>query len=106
MSARAPSRLPVRLAFDAEDGREDFWGRLERLSAARAVLSTQCELRRGQSLRLWFEVNGERFDEARARVTHVEIDDDGYSGAELEFEDPVDRRRLAKALADLLSRSL
>jgi hypothetical protein len=47
---------------------------------------------------------GERFDEVRARVSHAEDDADGHRLAELRFLDEVQRRRLAKALTDVLSR--
>ena len=104
MKVQSSTHLPVVVTFPPSDARQESWGRLVRLSAVDAKLSTLCDLRSGQRLRLTFEVNGEPFLALRCKVSHSEIDDDGYCLAELDFEDQLDRRRLAKALGDLLSR--
>jgi hypothetical protein len=104
VSARSPGRLPVKLSFVAEDGRADAWGRLAWLSAAGAEIETLAALSPGERVLLSFEVNGETFESARARVDHAQTDSDGFCSAELLFEDPLDKRRLAKTLLDALSR--
>ena len=92
-----PRRLPVRVGHDA-------WGRLDELSAAGAVLTTQAVLRRGEVVVLSFELHGETFTELDAVVSHAAPDDDGFTRAEVDFRDQVHRRRLATALLDVLSR--
>lgn len=104
--ARSSVFTPVLLRFPGEVAREDGWGRLLELRASSAKLSTQTPLDRGESLRLDFEVNGERFPDLRARVECVERDEDGFLRADLRFEDEVEKRRLARTLADLLSRQV
>ena len=100
---------PVLLRFEGAPGLQNGlngWGRLLELRASSAKLSTQTPLDRGESLRLEFEVNGERFPDLRARVECVERDEDGFLAADLRFEDEVEKRRLARTLADLLSRGV
>lgn len=105
MSARAPSLIPVRLGFPGAAARQDSWGRLLSLTAGGASLSTAAPLVRGEGLSLSFELGGERFRGVAARVSHVETDADGHTLAELRFHDELERRRLAKTLLDVLSRS-
>jgi hypothetical protein len=102
---RAGTFLPVLLTFPAEAARQDAWGRLTRLTSGGAELSTGARLVRDEGVFLTFELGGERFDAVRARVAHAEDDADGHRLAELRFLDEVERRRLAKALTDVLSRS-
>lgn len=101
MTGRFPRELPARLV---QAGGLEGWGRLERLSPAGATLSTLATLARDERVELWLEVGGERFEALWARVVHLEPDADGFTRAELDFVLPTDRRRLAVALADVLSR--
>lgn len=93
---RGPKLIPVSFG--------DGWGRLAELDARGAVLSTQWRLAVGDGLELTFEAAGERFEAFAARVERCEKDEDGHLLAELRWTDEVHRRRLARALADLLSR--
>ncbi|MBI5239769.1 MAG: hypothetical protein HY926_04795 [Elusimicrobia bacterium] len=104
--ARSSVHTPVLLRFPGEVAREDGWGRLLELCASSAKLSTQTPLDRGEQVRLAFEVNGERFADLRARVESVDRDEDGFLAADLSFQDEVEKRRLARSLADLLSRQV
>jgi hypothetical protein len=101
---RAASFLPVLLRFEPAAARQDGWGRLARLTSGGAELSTSTRLAAGEGVLLSFELAGGRFEDVRARVTHVEDDADGHRLAELRFLDEVERRRLAKALTDVLAR--
>lgn len=96
--------IPVLLRFPPESARQDAWGRLTRLTAGGAELTTAVRLVRDEGVLLSFELGGERFEEVRARVAHAEDDADGHRLAELLFRDEVQRRTLAKALIDVLSR--
>ena len=101
---RAATFLPVLLRFEAEAARLDGWGRLARLTSGGAELGTATRLVPGEGVLLSFELAGDRFDDVRARVAHVEDDADGHRLAELRFIDEAQRRRLAKALTDVLAR--
>lgn len=101
---RAAAFLPVLLRFAPAAARQDGWGRLERLTSGGADLSTATRLVAGEGVLLSFELAGERFESLRARVSHAEDDADGHRLAELRFLDELQRRRLAKALTDVLSR--
>lgn len=105
MSASSAVRLPVLVAFPEPAGRADGWGRFLELSAAGAKLSTLTRLSPRERVLLSFELAGERFRELAAEVTAASLDADGYCAAEVLFPDEVERRRLAKALLDLLTRS-
>lgn len=102
---RTPALLPVLLRFPPESARQDAWGRLTRLTAGGAELSTAVRLAKAEALLLSFELDGEDFADVRARVEHAQDDADGRRLAELRFVDEVQRRRLAKVLTDVLSRS-
>lgn len=104
LRTRSASRLPVLLAFP-DGARMEGWGRFIELSASTATLSTHSSLVRLERVLLTFELNGENFAELPARVAHQEPDQDGYTLAELTFTDEVAKRRLARVLADLLSRA-
>ena len=103
---RSASLVPVRIRFPGEFARQETWGRLLELSASAAVLSTQTPLKALERILLGFEVNGELFRNLPARVDHAEADEDGFCRAELRFQDEVEKRRLARVLADLLSRQV
>lgn len=105
MRAGSAARLPVVISFPEAAARPDGWGRFEDLSAAGARLSTMTRLSEGERVLLSFELAGEAFAQAPAEVRRGELDSDGYCQAELAFRDEVMRRRLAKALVDLLSRA-
>jgi hypothetical protein len=104
--ARSSVHTPVLLRFPGEAAREDGWGRFLELCASSAKLSTQIPLEPGDLLRLGFEVNGERFSDLRAIVKYVDRDEDGFVRADLAFQDEVEKRRLARTLADLLARQV
>ncbi len=101
---RAASPIPVLLRFEPDAARLDGWGRLVSLTSGGAELSTATRLVSGEGVLLSFELGGEHFEGVRARVSHAEDDADGRRLAELRFFDEVQRRRLAKALTDVLSR--
>ena len=100
----AAALLPVLLTFDAASARQDGWGRLVKLTSGGAELSTAARLVVGEDVLLAFELGAERFEKIRARVAHAEDDSDGHRLAELRFIDEVQRRKLAVALTDVLSR--
>lgn len=100
---RTPAPLPVLLRFPPSSARVEAWGKLLRLTAGGADLTTAVRLVTGEGVLLSFELGGEAFEDLRARVTHAE-DDDGHRLAELRFVDEVQRRRVAKALTEVLSR--
>lgn len=97
--------LPALLAFPPAAARQDAWGRLVALTSGGAVLSTGACLRRGEDVLVSFELGGDRFESLSARVAHAEDDADGHVLAELRWRDEAERRRLAKALTDVLARS-
>jgi hypothetical protein len=101
---RAASYLPVVLRFAPASARLDGWGRLTTLTSGGAELATSTRLVAGEIVLLSFDLFGEGFEEVRARVAHAEDDADGHRLAEVRFLDQVQRRRLAKALVDVLSR--
>ena len=104
--ARSAVYTPVLFRFPGEVAREDGWGRFLELAASTAKLCTQTPLRAGEKLRLGFEVNGERFHDLRAQVEYADRDEDGFCCADLRFEDEVEKRRLARTMADLLARQV
>lgn len=95
--------LPVSLQFPDGDGRPEAWGRFLRLAANGAELATTSRLDKGDVLRLGFEVQGERFELARAELLSAWKDADGYFVAEARFLDEDVRGRLGRALVSLLS---
>lgn len=104
MTRRMPRDVPVQLAFEPASGLQDAWGRIETLSPVGTRLLTLARLQKRARVLLSFEVNGERFDQLDALVSHSEMDPDGYSLVELDFVSPLVRRRLSAALLDALSR--
>ena len=102
--ARSATFLPVLFRFPSESAREDGWGRFLELAASAAKFSTQVPLHPQERILLSFEVYGERFSDLRAQVEHSETDEDGFCRVELRFQDEVEKRRLARTLADLLAR--
>lgn len=101
---RAPFLIPALLRFAGTSARQDAWGRLLKLTAGGAELSTSTRLAKGEMLSAKFELGGEIL-RAAAEVTHVEKDDDGQTLAELRWSDMVERKRLARVLLDVVSRS-
>lgn len=102
---RTAKPVPVLLSFPQASARSDAWGRLTRLTSGGAELSTAARLVKDEGVILAFELGGEEFSRVRARVSYAVDDDDGFRTVELCFVDEVQRRRLAKALTDLLTRS-
>jgi hypothetical protein len=100
----APFLVPALLRFAGSAARQDSWGRLLKLTAGGAELSTAARLEKGETVIVRFELGGERLA-LSARVHHVRDDDDGARLAELRWSDMVERRRLARALLDTLSRA-
>lgn len=101
---RAPFLLPALLRFSGAAARADSWGRLLKVTAGGAELSTPARLSRGDRLEVEFELGGERLAIA-ASVRLVQDDDDGRNVAELRWEDMIQRRRLARAIVETLSRA-
>lgn len=102
---RAAVYLPALLRFPPESARQDAWGRLTRLTSGGAELSTAVRLVRGEGVLLTFDLGGDRLEEVRSRVADAVDDADGHRLVELAFLDEVQRRALAKALVEVLSRS-
>ena len=101
---RAPFFLPALLRFPGAAARQDGGGRLMKITAGGAELSTAASLVKGEDVSLHFELAGERLRLA-ARVHHAENDDDGHCLAELRWTDMVERRLLARVLIDVLARA-
>lgn len=100
----APFFVPALLRFPGSAARLDGWGRLLKITAGGAELSTAARLLKGEALTLVFELGGESLAVA-ARVSYAEDDDDGHRLAQLRWTDMVVRRRLARVLVDVLSRA-
>ncbi len=96
--------VPVVVRFPGSSARQDAWGRLLKLTAGGAELSTAAKLAKGENLLLHFELAGERL-KISARVHDAYDDDDGHRVAELRWTDMVERRRLARVLVEVLSRA-
>ncbi|MFA6003342.1 MAG: hypothetical protein WC881_04670 [Elusimicrobiota bacterium] len=106
MSVRSANFVPALLRFPGEAAREDSWGRFVELAASTAILATQTPLQALDKVLLSFEVYGEKFKDLPAMVENSITDDDGFCRADLRFQDEVEKRRLARCLADLLSRHI
>ena len=100
---RASFLIPALLRFPGGSARQDAWGRLLKITAGGAELSTGSRLARGEIVHLRFELGGERLT-IPARVHYSRPDDDGQCLAELRWNDLVERRRLARVLLDVLSK--
>jgi hypothetical protein len=100
----APFLVPALIRFPGSAARQDSWGRLLKLTAGGAELSTAARLNKGEDCLVSFELGGEKLL-IRARVHHAGSDDDGQCVAELKWNDMVERRRLARALLDVLAKS-
>lgn len=96
--------VPVVVRFPGASARQDSWGRLLKINAGGAELSTAAKLSKGENLVLAFELGGERL-KILARVHDAYDDDDGHRVAELRWTDMVERRRLARVLVEVLSRA-
>ncbi len=101
---RAPRLIPALLRFPGASARQDSWGRLLELTAGGAELSTAARLAKGETVLVRFELGGEKLT-IPARVHHAYDDEDGGRIADLRWNDMVERRRLARALVDVLSRA-
>lgn len=104
MRTDAPAAIPVLIAFP-DGARDEGWGRFTDLSASRARLVTRTWAKKGEGLLLAFELGGEGFREAPCVAERSARDADGYYVHDLKFTDEVLKRRLARALLDLMSRA-
>lgn len=95
---RAPFLVPALLRFPGSAARQDSWGRLLKLTAGGADVSTLAALAKGDKVIVTFELGGERL--SLSASVHYAYDD----GAELRWTDMKERRGLAKVLVDVLSR--
>ena len=100
---QAPFLVPALLRFPGSSARQDSWGRLLKITVGGGELSTAARLTKGETILVQFELGGERLL-VRARVHHAYDVDDGGRVAELRWTDMVERRRLARALLDVLSK--
>ncbi|PIR15239.1 MAG: hypothetical protein COV48_15440 [Elusimicrobia bacterium CG11_big_fil_rev_8_21_14_0_20_64_6] len=101
---RAPFLVPALLRFPGSSARLDSWGRLLKVTAGGGELSTAARLVKGEIVLVFFELGGERL-KIPACVHYAYDDDDGQRVAELRWNDMVERRRLARVLVDVLSRT-
>lgn len=101
---RAPFLVPALLRFPGSSARQDSWGRLLKITAGGAQLSTAAPLAKGETVQVLFELGGEKL-RIPARVTHASRDDDGQPLADLTWSDMVERRRLARVLLEVLAKS-
>lgn len=97
--------IPARYAFEAAEGREEGWGRIERLTPLGARLVTRFRLEEADRVTVAFEAAGEAFERLPARVERAAVDEDGYTVAELRFGDEVESRRLGSALRGFVVRA-
>lgn len=104
MTRAAATVLPAHLRFPGGAARQDSWGRLLAVTAGGARLVTASRLAKGESVLVGFELGGERLL-LPGRVHDAAPDDDGHCVAELRWTDMVERKRLARVLADVLARS-
>jgi hypothetical protein len=95
--------VPALLRFPGSSARQDSWGRLLKITAGGAELSTAARLDKRETVLVQFELGGERLL-MRARVHHA-YDDDGQRAAELRWVDMAERRLLARALLDVLAKA-
>jgi len=101
---QAPMLIPAILKFPGSAARQDSWGRLLKITAGGAQLSTAAKLRKGETVLVKFDLGVERLL-LSAKVHDAYDDDDGHRLAELRWNDLVERRRLARVLLEVLSRS-
>jgi hypothetical protein len=100
----APRLIPALLRFTGSGARQDSWGRLLKLTAGGAVVSTLSPLAKGEVVGVTFEVGADRIT-ASGVVDSARRDDDGGWVGELRWRDMVERRRIARALVELLARA-
>lgn len=95
---------PVLFAFPPEEGREEGWGRFERLHPRGGRLLTRFRLEPADRVFLSFAAAGERFEAVAAKVERSEIDEDGYRVADVRLADETAAHRLGAALRGLVAR--
>ncbi|MBI5211693.1 MAG: hypothetical protein HY927_17120 [Elusimicrobia bacterium] len=100
---RSPNPVPAVLSFPEEAARRDCWGKLAELAPSGAKLSTRFVIERGALLFVSLRLGHEDFERIAASVTKVATDREGYRVADLAFTDEIQKRRLAKALLDILA---
>lgn len=96
--------VPALLKFPGSSARLDSWGRLLKITAGGAELSTASPLAIKESVLVQFELGGERLC-IRASVHHASDDQDGGHVIALRWDDLVERRRLARVLLNVLAQS-
>ncbi|MEK7232497.1 MAG: PilZ domain-containing protein [Elusimicrobiota bacterium] len=101
---QAPFLVPVLLRFPGSSARQDSWGRLLKITAGGGEISTAARLAKGEIVFLQFDLGGERM-RMTARVYFAYDDADGRRVAAVRWNDMVERRRLARALVDVLARA-
>lgn len=100
---RSPKPVPAMLSFPEEEARHDCWGKLTELAPSGAKLSTRFVVERGARLFVSLRLGHEDFERIAASVAKVAVDREGYRVADLSFTDAIQKRRLAKALLDILA---
>lgn len=100
----APKLIPALLRFAGSDARQDSWGRLLKLTAGGAVVSTLSPLAKDEVVGVSFELGAESVT-VPGVVDFARRDDDGGWVAELRWRDMVERRRIARVLIELLARA-
>ena len=105
MRLALPRCTPVRFGFDDHDGREEGWGRFERLHPMGGRLITRFRVEPADRLFLTFDAAGESFEGVPARVERADVDEDGYRMVEVRLADEVEARRLGAALRGLAMRA-
>lgn len=100
-----PRRVPVRFAFEAAEGREEGWGRFERVHPLGGRFVTRFLVEEGDRLFLGFEAAGESFEGVPAKAEGVQRDEDGYFIVDVRLQDEVEAARLGAALRGLTARA-
>ena len=96
MKNRTAIPIPVLIKFPPSAARQDAWGRLTRLTAGGAELSTVARLLKDEWASLTFEIGQEAFDGVQ----------DGYSKGRFGYLDLIEaRRNLIEARVQLLTAS-
>ncbi len=96
--------FPVLIEFEPALFKMDAWGRLDEISALGGRLRALAPLGKGARIKISFELFGDKFEGLPCRTLECAKNADGYFEARLAFIDELHKRRLAKLLADVLSR--
>lgn len=93
--------VPVLIRFAEDPDRHESWGRFLELRAAGGRLLTRSRVDPRATLRLSFELMGERFRDVEAHVARAREDADGYHVCELRFAAEEPRVGLGRVLRRL-----